>query len=60
MVIKTTDRELYSENTKVFALFRYISSRNQSTHLFNLSYKVADFRYCYGEMGGCVGWIEII
>jgi len=41
------------KNTKVFALFRYISSRNQSMHLFNLTFYGAEIKlYQKEEKGG--------
>jgi hypothetical protein len=53
MMIKTADRELYNENTRVFGVFRCFSALNPHTTPINSSYKMVIFWYSYDGWGVC-------
>jgi hypothetical protein len=52
MLIENTDRGLYIENTRVFGVFRYISSLKRPRAPFKLTYKVRFFNLLYSERSG--------
>jgi hypothetical protein len=40
MMIKTADRVLYTENTRVFSVFQYVTAYKHQRAPFKLTYKV--------------------
>ena len=52
MIIKSIDSGLYSANTRVFGVFRYISPLKRPRAPIKLTYKVRTFNYHHSKIGG--------
>ncbi len=51
MMIKTIDRGVYGENTRVFALFSHISPLKSPRSPIKLTYKVRNFNHHHSKIG---------
>jgi hypothetical protein len=55
MIIEYTDKSLYGENTRVFALFSHISPLKRPRAPIKLTYKVRFFNHHHSKIGVALG-----